>query len=210
MRAIGYLLDNSKPMSFMRRNFDIKWFASTNLDLTRSVLGRIKNQFAKAITELKIFLKLIIIIPDCDLIESLPTNKFGVSEIYGRIIHWLAAEFDKFIGIHKERLPQKSVKAEYPSFLWIPPAQNVNFSNHSLRGKFAKSLKSSLEIMPNHMMLKLIKVWNYEDSTLARNNNYTTPGFIKFWESLDSAEQFWCKTLAPGRNTNTTNSLSTY
>ena len=69
----------------------------------------------------------------------------------------------------------------------ILPDCDTNFSNNSLRGKFAKSLKSSLEIMPNHMMLKLIKIWNYEDSTLAHNNNYTTQGFIHFLESLDSA-----------------------
>ena len=182
----------------MRKNFDIKWFASTKVDLNRSVIGWIKNQFAKAIAEEKLFPKLMILIPNCDMINNLVTEKFGVSEIYSRIIHWLAAEINKFVEIHKEGLPTKSVKADYPSFVWIPPAQNVNFANNALRNKFAKSLKTSLEVLPNHMMLKLIKLWDYGDTSLAKDDAYTVLGYKQFWQSLDSVIHFWCSTLALG------------
>ena len=67
-----------------------------------------------------------------------------------------------------------------------------------MRGKMANSLKRTLAIQLNHTMLKLKKVWEYQDQTLMRDGRYTNEGFKKFWLSLDSAVEFWTKHLAPG------------
>ena len=49
-------------------------------------------------------------------------------------------------------------------------------------------------------MLKLRKIWNEEDSSLVKEGRYMESGFQKYWNSLDSAIQFWNQHLAPKNN----------
>ena len=86
----------------------------------------------------------------------------------------------------------------YPSFLWFALALNMNFSDNVLHGKFTQSLKANLEIQPNHMMMKLKKIWEYQDPTLMRYDTMTPTRFNKFWRSIDSAIEFYFSHLAPG------------
>ena len=184
---------------FTKDNFDLKIFAGSSLDHFRSPLGRMRNQLVKAIQQEILLPKLVVVIPDVDLINAIPYEGYGISDIYGRIVHWLAAEYNKIIECHKDNLQNKSLKEDYPQFVWFPPPQNKNFSENALRSKFAKSVKASLHIQRNHMMLKLIKIWTYDNDNLATNSSYTPEGFRKFWASVDSAITFWANNLAPGR-----------
>ena len=94
---------------YMKENYEIKWFASNSLDLNRSPLGRIRNQFVKAIMDEILLLRLVLIITDADIINSVLYKDYGVSDTYGRIVHWLAAEFNKVVEIHKDHLPKRAV-----------------------------------------------------------------------------------------------------
>ena len=67
---------------FMKDHFEIHWYASTSLDINESTIGRMKNQFVKAITEQVLFLKLVLVIPDANIAQSVKYNDYGVSEIY--------------------------------------------------------------------------------------------------------------------------------
>ena len=105
----------------MLDNYAVNWFASTNLDLNCNTLGRIRNQFVKAIAENILLPKLVVVITDADIIDAVQYRDYGVSDIYGRLIHWLSAELNKITKIHKDRLPVKAVRCNYPSFVWISP-----------------------------------------------------------------------------------------
>ena len=101
-KAMGHLNNKrpnqfEKPIFYMKNNYEVKHFAANSLDLNRSVVGRYRNQLIKAITDEKLLPKLIVVIQDNDIIEAVRAEQKGseVSEIYGRLIHWLSAEFDK-------------------------------------------------------------------------------------------------------------------
>ena len=197
-RAAGHFFDGSDDHTcFMKREFDVKWFAGNTLHNNHSTLARICNQLCEAVEKHQLFPKLVIIIPDTDILQSIKVTGYGISEALRHLVHWMATEFNKIVEIHKDRLTNKSKKKNYPSFMWIPPPLHANFEDNTLRNKFAKSIKSSLHIQPHHMMLKLLKVWNYEDTSLAKANRYTLPSYKAFWKSLDSATEFWMKNLAP-------------
>ena len=183
---------------YMLKNFDVKTKTSTKLDLNTSTISRVCNQFLKATLEYKIFPKLVVIALDNNVISNVKYSGYGISDVYGQMIHWLVSEINKIVEIHKGRLPLKAVKDTYPSFLWFAPALNMNFSDNVLRGKFTRSLKANLEIQPNHMMMKLNKIWEYQDPILVRYDTVTPTSFNKFWRSIDSAIEFYFSHLAPG------------
>ena len=112
-------------------------------------------------------------------------------------MHWLASEFDKIVSVHKENMPNKAIRSEYPSFLWLAPPQHKNFHDNHLRSKMTRSIKSALIQQKSHMMLTLKKIWDYENGSLHFHNKFTSIGFETFWQSADSAIQFWDRHLAP-------------
>ena len=178
------------------QKYNVHLFHSNNLHPNRSTLGQIRNQLITAIEVHKIFPKAIAIIPDADLLEIVSEPDFGISDVCGRITHWLAAEFNKICEIHKERLPAKAIRKTYPKFIWITPQQHKNFSNSTARGKMAKAMKSALIPQSDHIVLNLKKNWDHSDSSLVQNNRITHNGYKKYWMSFDSAMEFWDRHLS--------------
>ena len=108
--------------------------------------------------------------------SDLKITDFGVSYVYGRVIHWLASEFDKIIEIYKDKLPKKSLRPEYPKFLWMAPPIHKHFHDNTQCNKMGNSIKSTLDILSNHWMLRLKKFWDYNDSHIFKNSSFTEEG----------------------------------
>ena len=111
---------------FVRENYDLKVFVGLSLYHTRSPLGSMRNQLVKAISQETLLPKLIVVIPDVDLINLISYHGYGISDVYGRIVHWLAAEYNKIVECHKDNLQNKSLKEDYPQFVWFPNLQKVS------------------------------------------------------------------------------------
>ena len=105
------------------------------------------------------------------------------------------------MSAHKEPLPDKAKKTgiAYPTFIWLVPPKNVKFTNNELRKKFTKALRSSLDLVNDHIMLKLVRVWDDKEYHLCNDGFYTDKGIKRYCEAIDSAIQFWDKHLAPRR-----------
>ena len=112
-------------------------------------------------------------------------------------LSWLVHEYNKLIDIHKDRLPKRAVKNEYPQFLWFAPPFHTKAHDNILRANFTKSLKAIVGGNNNYMMLHLKKVWDENDRNLMKHGCFTEVVITKYWESLDSAFSFWCTHLAP-------------
>ena len=182
---------------FMKSAFDIKPFYTSSLELNRSTAGRIRNQMVMAIKKETLFPHIIAIVPDNDLINSVKYKDYGVSDIYGRLVHWLASEIDKLIEIHKDRLPKKAIKKGYPQIIWFSPLQHAGFADNMYRNKMTQSIKSGLRQQVDHISLSPKKFWSFHDSSLISEGRVTKAGYRTFWKSFDSAIEFWCKHLAP-------------
>ena len=197
-KAEGYLFgdkhikENIAP--FLWENFNVKVFADNTLSPYSSMLSRVRNQLIRAINKETLLPKIIIVILDDNLSERIKSN---ISFVYGSIMHWLADQFNKIIECHKDKLPQKAVKADYPHFIWIAPPVNISFDNSDIRLKLDKSLKDTLDVQKSHMMLRLKKVWVQNDRSYCRHHQVTQIGFESYWASIDSAITFWNTHLAP-------------
>ena len=178
----------------MKEHFGVTAFMNNSLDVNRSILSRMRNCLIKAIEDKYLLPKLIVILMDADILSCTKDEQMTV---YTSLINWLAVEFNKLVNIHKDRLPMRAVKGEYPHFVWIAPLRHVNVKNNYYREKITSSIKTVTSTFNNHIMLQLKKIWDAEDRTLFKHKRLTEIGLGKYWESVDSAIEFWCKHLAP-------------
>ena len=62
------------------------------------------------------FPKIIVIIPDDDLIKVF-TDPVGIAEPIGHVINFVMTEHDRCIAAYKEYLPAKCLRCDYPQLL---------------------------------------------------------------------------------------------
>ena len=117
----------------------------------------------------------------------------GISEIFGQLLKNLLVGIHRAILAHKEHLPAKSKKFNYPAILWFFVPLHVNFpdnwNTHLI--KFNQCLEKVVKIHPEMATLKLLKIWDQEDSSLVYERRYSAKGLSAFWASLDSAFRHW-------------------
>ena len=183
---------------YTKENFNITGFmngkfVSSNL----SMLGRLKNALAAAIMENALLPKMIIVVPDDDIIKIVSSDvKCGLSRCLGRLIDNVMTSFDRSIESIKEHLESKCMREDYPYFMWIQAPLHDGFANNDERVKFNKQMERMAKFHHNTVALQLKKVWKRNDSTLyvSEARRFTTCGYAVYWEAIDKTVKF-CDTI---------------
>ena len=162
----------------------------------KSTIGRFINALAAAIAKEPILPKIIVIIPDDDLIKLFMELEQGFSRSIGKVIDHIMNNFDRLISANKDYLEAKSKKQDYPHMLWIQAPYHDNFANNTERSKFNQSLVRMAKYHQNTSALELKKIWNHSDSNLyvREARRYTTRGYAAYWEAIDKTVKF-CDTI---------------
>ena len=203
--GIGCNKPESPETSYIAQHLGVKLFAnSANVSHMRSTLGRIRNIFTTALQPQNSdkLPKYILLVIENDLIRCVNFNKPGVSEIYGRILHWLASEIHEIIGTRRDALPQRAKKFGYPMVFWISLPYHQNFVNRVNRHKFNQAMDTVTALYPEMKSLHIRRIWSNVDTSVSRIGLITTDGIKKYWRGMDKALQFWengqkCQAPAP-------------
>ena len=167
---------------------------SNSLDINRSILSRVRSCLIKGIEDSYLLPRAILVILDNDLLNGIPKAR---SYIIGAALHWLISEFNKIIDIHRDRLPERAKKADYPTFIWMGAPFHRNFKDNDEREKFNDNLREALMGHKNHIMLHPKQGWDPDDISLFKNGTFSKMGFGHYWSAVDSTFKFWCSHLAP-------------
>ena len=125
----------------------------------QNAVSRLRNTLAKAITDRVLLPKMVVIVPDNDLI------KFAQSADYNRILDNIMKQHNKYIDIQKEYLPERSLRGNmYPQLIWIEPPLHDNFHDNKQRRKFTECLQEATKFHKNTLSLSLKKIWDPQDS----------------------------------------------
>ena len=120
------LMLNNDIQFFMKEHYNLKVYGSNRLEGGTS-LSRMHNNLVKAIEENVRFPKLIIAVPDSDMIKDIKYNGKGISKIIGKTTDSLIEDCHKIIQDHKANLPQRAVRHKYP-MIWMTPPGHLNFA----------------------------------------------------------------------------------
>ena len=164
------------------------------------MLGWLCNTFTNALAEQNRLPKAIIVVLDNDIIKYANWNIFGMSVIYGRLLHFLFSEFNRQISAKKDYLLKKAIRNGLPHVLWINPPFHTNFPDNPQRAKFGKCLDRTATLYPNMWSLKLKKIWNSQDTSLYLKDagHFTATGLMTYWMAIDRMVKFWDTALVTG------------
>ena len=115
-----------------------------------------------------------------------------------KITAWLMREFGKNIASSLDVLPQKARRI--PHVLWMAPPTHKYFSNYNNDQRIIQTecLQEIVRTLPEMTVLKLVKVWDKDNSNLFLRDAYkfTSEGLTAYWVSVDSAIKFWFEILS--------------
>ena len=202
---------NSETGTHCGDNFEIKTYHNNEFNSNiRDYMARLCNTLGNALSAATKLPKAIVIIMDDDLIHDANINNFGMSIVYGRIVHYLMCEFNKLVSTKKDKMPMKAVHPNYPHLLWINPLPHDLFGNNNQWYKLSKALDNTVVLYKNMWSLKLKKIWNAVDTSLYVKdaNRFTATGLMTYWMAVDlpssSGTQPWIIVWL-WRNTNSQN-----
>ena len=176
----------------MKTNFELTPLDSHSA-YCKNLLAMLVSTLVKHIWKEIYLPKYLVVILDDDLIRWLKFEDFGISEVMGRTIKWLAYQIDRVIKAQINYLPKKAIRYKQPQVIWIGASNHHDFANNVTRKKFNDCISSIVDIFPNMKILKPIKGWDYNNHRLVAKNGQRLSGFgiEKFWMAVDSAIQFW-------------------
>ena len=178
---------------FVKSKYDIFSFASKSFSSNiHSVLGRIRNQFAKALTEQAKLPKICIFIIDDDILRHLKINDEtkGITTILTVDIGWLFSRINRMIKSRKEQLEEKAIRPNYPQVYWLEAPQHIMFKNNLARRKLNSVVQNEAAKIKDFKIIRMKKHWDPDNGNLFFNNRYTAEGLMRYWESMDSSVEF--------------------
>ena len=174
----GYAKDNFEVIGFMSDS-------ATSDDLT--LISRLRNILVEAITKQVLLPKIIVFVPDDDIIVFLNYAEYGIFKCLGRIVNWIMREHNRIIESYKEYLPLKAKKYSYTQLHWIQAPTHDNFNNNLMQQKFNYALSTQAQNHEHTWALQLKKVWDPHNHSLFKkeDNEYTVEGIKTYWEAVD-------------------------
>ena len=157
----------------------------------QNAVSRLCNVIAKAIQDRTLLLKIMVIVPDDDLITYVNINNYGFTKAMTRIVDNIMKQHTKYVEIQKDFLPERSKRPLLPQIIWIQAPLHDNFHNNNDRTKFNKILAEVAQLHPNTSALALKKVWDPSDTRLyVAHSRFTSLGLTTYWAAIDKTIKF--------------------
>ena len=196
-----YFYQQPEENYYIRRRFEVSSFMS-NLDhsVDTNIVSRFRNLLAGTIAENPLLPKLIVLVPDADIISFYgQKSNAGSSRGFAYMLNWIMHEHNKILDIYKDKLPEKCKKAYYPQMVWIELPGHTGFSEEQseLRARFNTSLREIAKSHENISVLELKKIWNPKDPELysVENECFSAAGLRSYWLVVDRTLQFCDTTI---------------
>ena len=179
---------------YMKNNFQLAHFEGKGVG---NFIVRIRNAFVQVLQSEVLLPKFMVIVLDADFFTDLSISKFGLTQLMGRGLNWITKEFYRLVLTHKEHLPPKCVKPNYPKFLWAAAPGHKYFVDNDKRCKYNNCIEDACKNFHNMHVLHPKNFWDYdrEGMVMCTGNRagyrITANGLHNFWRSIDDAIKYW-------------------
>ena len=182
-------------VNYIWAHYDATGHHGKSCGLNPSVLGRIRNALAKTINEQVLLRKAILVMLDDDIMDALDHYTTGISYAIGKTLEWLVNQMHRIIISHKEKLPSKSRKFKYPTFLWVKiPNHHIYGHFNSYKKKFNEALDKVTSLYREMETISISeKIWYEDDLSYFVEGRISAVGLSTYWAGICDAFESWDK-----------------
>ena len=189
--------NTKRQMPYMYDYYNIKCFTPNPSSVLKNVMARIVNCFIKALNDHNKLPRLVIIIPDVDILKQINHFGFGVKLLLHEAIDWILNQMQRAVEAKIDILRNKrpgAVVVNEPKFIWVKAINRLNGYSKvlALRRKFNETLEGHLAGKMNHYILDVndkLADCNFCD----QNNKLNGFGRERFWMKVDRGIELFDK-----------------
>ena len=105
-------------LDYIKAHYDVKELSEDDGNAAGNILSSLWNALVWGINQEQLLPKVIVIVLDDDLLDSIDHFNVGISLALGRHMEWLVNELHSLITDYKKFLPSRSRKFKYPTIIW--------------------------------------------------------------------------------------------
>ena len=182
-------LAKKKPL-FLYDNFNIKCYSTHPLSTIQSAAARLVNSLVHGLNENKRLPRIILILPDWDIVQNIGEILFGIFDIFEQLMKWVIKAMYKFIEARKDHLVRRKAGAiSYgePKFVWVKMIDRFGVKDRALavRNKFNRALENALSGRRNHYIFDVNAKINQAAYFSPTTKELTDDGASRFWLEID-------------------------
>ena len=169
-------------------NYNVQGIFPANFYAQRSILARMLNTVIYGLNKFEKLPRMLVMIPDKNLIEAVDNKRSGISLTMGMCLEWLIRQIEKAIDRKKNMMREikpGSVIVGEPKMIWIKMIKRPNNEELlCLREKFNEILEDILATRRDSYIMSAEEF--LDNSNFSRLNDLTVTGREHYWKAVDS------------------------
>ena len=179
----------NKQQPYMYDQYNVKIFCANPLSNTRNVVMHFLNVFIKSLSNAKKMPKIVIFVPDWDILQYLNFYENGAREMTARILSWVVTNATRVVQSKKDSLSHRkpgAVSDSQPKMLWVKMINRHGEFDRALtaRVRFNCALEDTIAGKKLQFILDVNQAVN-SANCFGPRNLLNGDGMLKFWHEID-------------------------
>ena len=184
------LPQHSVKTPYVYNYFNIRCFTSKPASTNASIPARLVNCLIKTTNEIEKLPRIIVVVPDWDILKFINHTSYGVVEITDKIVRWIVTNMQRTIDARKDRLmnlkPGALATGE-PKVIWVKMINRLAAYDQTLkkRCKYNAMVENILVEKSNHYLIDLHPMVN-DANLFTALNDLNGDGCFAYWKEFDT------------------------
>ena len=177
--------------------YNISCFTTSPNSAVRNIMSRFVNCLVKALNDAKELPRIILVIPDWDILKAIDHETFGIKLLLDDSLNWIVSKMNKAIESKKDNMRRRkpgSVLPAQPKVIWVQMFNRITMRSQLMahRSKFNTVLEKHLAIHMNHYIMNINSAM--QDTTFFDSKNrINSYGRAQFWLEIDQQIELFDK-----------------
>ena len=162
-----------------------------NFHQNGNILARIINNLIEGFNSVQKMPRMIMVIPDGDIVHAIKHKEFGFSKIVGRSINYLSTQIERAIQAKKDsmmKLKPGAITVGEPKIMWVSMLNRYfNEEIAKEKDKFNAILEENISSRESTYIIKNFD--GVSKNSFASNDQLTASGRMSYWMTIDSQIQ---------------------
>ena len=184
---------SKEPVPYVHDFYNVQFFTANPLSEITNIMTRMVNSLVKALNEVKVLPRIILVIPDDNILHQV--GKLNPSTdaliVIEKAVNWMLTQMERAISSKKEYLRKRkpgAVTSGEPKVIWVKMLKRYNACNNlmQIRNMFNDTVEKCMLDKSAHYIIDICEKLSDPCYFMpAEPYDLTNDGKTRFWKELD-------------------------